>query len=71
MPWRVLTMDGGVTLLTTADLAFRPLVADDPNGPQIATLWGEPTGLVYAAVLESPERPGIYTLIRREGSPHG
>ena len=66
MPWRVLTVDGGRTLLTTAHLAFRPLAADDPDGARIATLWGEPSGGVYAAVIESPEHPGVYRLIRRE-----
>ena len=69
MPWRVLTVDGGVTLLTTADLVFHPVVPDDPDGPQIATLWGEPGGGVYAAVIESPASPGVYTLIRREVAP--
>ena len=66
MPWRALTLDDDVTLFTTAQLTWRPLAADEPQGAQIATLWGDPAGGVFAAVVESPTTPGVYTLVRRD-----
>jgi hypothetical protein len=65
MPWHQLTLDSSATLFTTAQLRWRPVAEDDPNGAQIATLWGEPGG-AFAAVVRSPD--DVYTFIRRETS---
>jgi len=72
MPWRELVLtDANAELLvfTTADLRWQPLVSDDPNGAQIATLWGDPADKEFGAVVQLPKHPpGVYTLIRRRSS---
>ena len=69
MPWHQLTLSSSATLFTTAHLRWRPVAADDPNGAQIATLWGDPSAGTFGAVLRSPtDPPDVYTLIRREAS---
>ena len=69
MAWRELVLtDANADLLvfTTADLRWQPLVSDDPNGAQIATLWGDPADKEFGAVVQLPKHPpGVYTLIRR------
>ena len=69
MAWHQLTLDSSATLFTTAQLRWRPLAEDDPNGAQIATLWGDPNAGAFGAVVRSPnDPPDVYTLIRRETS---
>ena len=82
MPWRELilsssidvadgapaSIDGGTDLLafTTADLRWQPLHSEDPDGAQIAMLWGAPDERSFGAVVQLPKNPpGVYTLIRR------
>ena len=67
MPWREFTLSSSETLFTTAQLRWHPLVPDDPNGAQFATLWGDPEFGAFGAVVRSPaDPPDVYTLIRRE-----
>lgn len=69
MAWHELALSSTKTLFTTAQLRWRPLAKDDPDGPQIATLWGDPETGAFAAVVQSPsDPPDVYTFIRRE--PH-
>ena len=85
MPWRELiltssvdladgspaTIDGdtNVVAFTTADLRWRPLVDDDPEGAQIAMLWGDPAERSFGALVRLPKHPpGVYTLIRRSNA---
>lgn len=81
MPWKELVLnstvdladgatvsfDGtGVLAFTTADLRWKPLASDDPEGAQIAMLWGDPAERSFGAVVRLPKHPpGVYTLIRR------
>jgi hypothetical protein len=68
MPWHELTLSSSKTLFTTAQLRWRPLAEDDPNGAQIATLWGDPEIGAFGAVIRSPgDPPDLYTFIRSEG----
>ena len=69
MPWHQLTLDSAGTLFTTSQLRWRPVAEDDPDGAQIATLWGEPGEGAFAAVVRLPgDPPDVYTFIRRETS---
>ena len=54
MAWRELVLtDANAELLvfTTADLRWQPLVSDDPNGAQIATLWGDPADKEFGELV--------------------
>lgn len=65
--WQELPLSSSKTLFTTAKLRWRPVAKDDPHGPQIATLWGDPDTGAFAAVVQSPtDASEVYTLIRRE-----
>ena len=67
MKWREFTLSSSETLFTTAQLRWQPLVPDDPNGAQFATLWGDREFGAFAAVVRSPaDPPDVYTLIRRD-----
>ena len=82
MPWRELSLsstidiadglpatiasDAELRVFTTADLRWQPLVSDEPDGAQIAMLWGDPDDRVFGAVVHLPRHPpGVYTLVRR------
>ena len=82
MPWRELSLtstidfadglpaavdgDRGLVVFSTADLRWQPLVSDDPDGAQIAMLWGGPDERAFGAVVHLPKHPpGVYTLVRR------
>jgi len=69
MPWRELILidaNADLVVFTTADLRWQPLVSGDPDGAQIATLWGDPADNEFGAVVHLPKHPpGVYTLIRR------
>jgi hypothetical protein len=71
MAWHELTLSSSETLFTTAPLRWRPLAEDDPDGAQIATLWGDPSGGDFGAIVRSARDPDTYTLIRRESSDDG
>jgi len=67
MAWQELNLSSSMTLFTTAQLRWRPLAEDDPDGAQIATLWGDPRAGSFGAVMKSPDDPpDVYTFIRRE-----
>ncbi len=67
MPWQQLTLTSSATLFTTAQLRWRPLAQDDPNGAQIATLWGDPSGGAFGAVVRQPsDPPDVYTFVRED-----
>ena len=79
MPWRELALtstidfadgmpasvdaDSGTRVFTTANLRWQPLVSEDPEGAQIAMLWGDRNDQAFGAVVHLPN--GVYTLIRR------
>ena len=81
MPWKQLILNSTVDLcdgatvsfdeddtlaFTTADLRWQPLVSSEPEGAQIAMLWGDPAECSFGAVMHLPKHPpGVYTLIRR------
>jgi len=68
MAWRELPLTSatGEVIFTTAELRWQPLVSGDPDGGQIAVLWGDPADRAFGAVLRLPEYPpGVYTLIRQ------
>jgi hypothetical protein len=82
MPWRELSLsstmelpdgvrqtvdaDAGLCVFTTADLRWQPLVSGDPDGAQIATLWGDPVDGAFGAVLRVRKNSAdVYTLVRR------
>jgi hypothetical protein len=82
MPWRELSLsstmefpdgvrqavdaDAGLCVFTTADLRWQPLVSEDPDGAQIATLWGDPVDGAFGALLRVRKNSGdVYTLVRR------
>ena len=70
MAWRELSIDADedVLVFTTADLRWQPLVSEDPDGAQIAMLWGDRHDRAFGAVVHSPKHPpGVYTLVRRSG----
>lgn len=87
MPWRELVLhsavdlaDGatvsfdetGVLAFTTAPLRWKPLVSTEPEGAQIAMLWGDPAERSFGAVVHLPKHPpGVYTLVRRSGEGAG
>ena len=67
MAWHELPLGASKTLFTTAQLQWRPLANDEPDGARIATLWGDPDSGAFAAVVQSPnDPPDVYTFIRRE-----
>ena len=58
--------DAGLCVFTTADLRWQPVVSGDPDGAQIATLWGDPVDGAFGAVLRVRKNSGdVYTLVRR------
>jgi hypothetical protein len=82
MAWRVLALtstvdlpdgtpqaidaDAGLCVFTTADLRWQPVVSGDPDGAQIATLWGDPVDGAFGAVLRVRKNSAdVYTLVRR------
>ncbi len=68
MTWRELNLTEELTVFTTARLRWRPLVETEPDGAQIATLWGDPGRGSFGAVVHRPaDPPDLYTLIRSEG----
>jgi hypothetical protein len=69
MAWQELSLSSSRTLFTTAELRWRPLAEDDPQGAQIATLWGDPESGAFAAVVQETSPSDVYTFIRRES--HG
>ena len=68
MPWHELPLSSSETLFTTARLRWRPFAENDPNGAQIATLWGDPQSGAFGAVVRAAADSHTYTLIRREAS---
>lgn len=69
MPWHELTLESSATLFTTAQLRWRPVAEDDPNGAQIAMLWGEPGDGAFAALVRSPgDAPDVYRFIRQDAT---
>ena len=64
MPWHELILTSSETLFTTVQLRWRPLAENDPNGAEIATLWGDPRAGDFGAVVRSPDNPNVYTLVR-------
>ena len=69
MPWREVNLTGDLLLFTTAKLDWRPLDETEPEGAQIATLWGDPRAGAFGAVMRRPGSPThVYTLVRREAA---
>ncbi len=69
MPWRELNLTDDLLLFTTATLDWRPLDEAEPEGAQIATLWGDPRAGAFGAVMRDPANPPhVYTLIRRDAA---
>ncbi|HEY3054832.1 MAG TPA: hypothetical protein VGK31_02755 [Thermoanaerobaculia bacterium] len=70
MPWREFSVGSAAAngedlfVFTTAPLRWRPLHPESPDGPQIATLWGDPGDGAFGAVVHLSAN--VYTLIRRE-----
>lgn len=68
MSWHTFTLrtdldEEHLTVFTTAKLTWQPLTPEDPDGAQIATLWGDPASGTYAAVVRSAAES--YSFVRR------